>query len=131
MVQTLNNMKEPNKYKYGFNGMWPDKDSEQAFDEAYSTWHAKTNFMKTDKIAFNEACAKYVHRFTMEHVPQWASEQREDGTYYAPHYRSDREWYDNTLFPPHEFTMSKKDTSCHSTNQTWPLGKALDKPYHK
>lgn len=81
------------------------------------------------KLSFKEACASYVHRFTMDHVPNWAKEQRPDGSYYAPQYRSDQEWYDNTLFPPHKFSISKEDTSCYSTNQTWPLGNALGKPY--
>lgn len=85
----------------------------------------KTKTVKP-KLSFREACAIYVHRFTMEHVPQWARKQRDDGTYYAPHYASDKEWYDNTVFPPHN-PISKKD--CWSSSQTWPLGKALDQPY--
>lgn len=85
--------------------------------------------MKTPKLSFTEACAMYVHRFTMEHVPAWARTPMNDGAYYAPQYRSDREWYDNTEFPPHRFTMSKKDKSCYSAGQTWPLGKSLTQPY--
>lgn len=78
------------------------------------------------KLPFDQACAQYVHRFTMEHVPQWARAQREDGTYYAPQFRSDREWYENTLFPPHE--MCHK-TDSYTTGQTWPLGQSLPEPY--
>jgi hypothetical protein len=77
-----------------------------------------TDMKTTTKISFESACNRYVHRFTMEHVPAWAKEVREDGTYYAPHYRSDREWYDNTEFPP-------VFDGCYSTGQTWPLGKEL------
>lgn len=84
--------------------------------------------MKT--ISFEQAKAAYVHRFTMEHIPQWAKKPMDNGKYYAPQYTSDREWYDNTLFPPHAFSISKRDTSCHSTNQSWPLGKSLDRPYN-
>lgn len=82
-------------------------------------------------LSFEQAKAQYVHRFTMEHVPAWAKEKRSDGTYYAPHYKNDKEWYDNTLFPPHKFTMSKKDTSCHCENLTWPLGKSLEKVFQR
>jgi hypothetical protein len=81
--------------------------------------------MKTTKLSFAEACAQYVHRFTMEHVPQWAKQVREDGSYYAPQYTSDREWYDNTAFPP----QSPFPDSCETSNQSWPLGKALAAPY--
>ena len=81
--------------------------------------------MKT-KLSFEAACAQYVHRFTMEHVPQWARAQREDGTYYAPHFRSDREWYENTIFPPHELCMQ---TDCYTSGQTWPLGQSLPEAY--
>lgn len=81
------------------------------------------------KLSFEQACAQYVHRFTMEHVPAWAKNVRPDGTYYAPQYRSDREWYENTEFPPHALTMSKKDTSCYSSGATWPLGQALSSPF--
>lgn len=77
------------------------------------------------KLSFDKARAQYVHRFTMEHVPAWAGKQRDDGSYYAPQYRSDREWYNNTTFPPH----SGDRNHCLTENQTWPLGKALDAPF--
>lgn len=33
-------MKEPKKSNYGYhNRMWPDKESETAYEEDYSTWH--------------------------------------------------------------------------------------------
>lgn len=84
----------------------------------------KTTTIEKSKLSFNEACAQYVHRYTLQHIPQWAISPREDGTYYAPQYVTDQEWYDNTVFPP--YTLDKK--YCMSSNQTWPLGKALDKP---
>lgn len=87
----------------------------------------KTTAINTPKLSFEKACAQYVHRFTMEHVPQWAREQREDGTYYAPQFRSDREWYENTIFPPHN---EHSATDCHSSGHTWPLGQALPEPYY-
>lgn len=80
--------------------------------------------MKTAKLPFTQACAQYVHRYTLQHIPQWAKTQREDGTYYAPQYTTDQEWYDNTVFPPHSLDKNH----CMTSNQTWPLGQSLDKP---
>lgn len=82
------------------------------------------------RMSFAEATARYVHRFTMEHVPAWASVQRADGTYYAPHFRTDREWYENTKFPGEPGYIDTGDGSCYTSGQTWPLGKAIHKaPY--
>lgn len=76
----------------------------------------------------SEAKNQYVHRYTMEHVPQWAKKPCGNGKYYAPQYRTDQEWYDNTLFPPDPMCYK---TDCCSTGQTWPLGHWLDAPYSK
>ncbi len=84
---------------------------------------------------FEQACAAYVHRYTMDHVPQWARRRPIDdgGTetrYYAPQYASDREWYDNTLFNGDVgYPYGKRSTDCFSTGATWPLGKWLKRPY--
>ena len=51
------------------------------------------------KITLAQAQAAYPHRFTLEHKPQWAKDQRVDGSYYAPQYSSDAEWYERTYFP--------------------------------
>lgn len=77
------------------------------------------------KLDFESAKAQYVHRFTMEHVPTWARKRRDNGSYYAPQFRSDREWFENTVFPPHNGARKY----CTSTNLSWPLGTALDKPF--
>lgn len=85
-------------------------------------------------MTFEEAKRLYVYRYTMEHVPDWTKSPvllNTDGDqsgirYYAPQYRTDKEWYDNTLFPPDNPCHSK---DCHSSNRTWPLGKWLDKPF--
>ena len=77
---------------------------------------------------FEEACRQFVHRYTMEHVPSWAHAQRSDGTFYAPQYQSDREWYEKTKFygePGH--VGGKKE--CHSSGQSWPLGMRLGTRY--
>lgn len=80
------------------------------------------------KITLEQAKSQYVHRFTMDHVPQWARQRRDDGTYYAPQYRSDKEWYDNTTFPG-ESGLHGNSKHCETRNQSWPLGQALDKPF--
>jgi len=84
-------------------------------------------------FSFEKACALFVNRYTMEHVPSWARQKTQEGKFYAPQYRSDREWYDNTVFPGDirtDFTAPPKGASyCESRNQTWPLGMWLDAPY--
>lgn len=81
-------------------------------------------------MTIEQAKARYVHRFTAEHVPMWARQRRADGTFYAPHYISDAEWFANTLFPPNN-PLGRKETSCFSSNQTWPLGKSLPVPFSR
>lgn len=84
-------------------------------------------------MKIEEARRKYVHRYTMEHVPQWARQRPCDpgGTetrYYAPQFRTDREWFENTVFPPNH-PAGPRVTDCYTNGQTWPLGQWLDKPY--
>lgn len=78
-------------------------------------------------ISIGEAKRFYPHRFTMEHVPDWSSEPMGNGMFYAPQYRSDKEWYDNTKFPGEG--MFIRSSNCISENLSWPLGRMLDKPY--
>lgn len=83
------------------------------------------------KISFGEARRQYVHRYTIEHVPAWARRPAPNGKHYAPQFRSDLEWYDNTLFPGedgHPFPDSRRG-DCYTTGQTWPLGQWLDEPF--
>lgn len=88
--------------------------------------------MSSRPLTLQQAQSRYPHRFTMEHVPQWARQVRRDGTYYAPQYRSDAEWFERTVFPgePRHIPAHKRDTSCMSLAQTWPLGQALPAPFH-
>lgn len=76
------------------------------------------------------AKAIYVHRFTMEFVPQWARRPLNDGRYYAPQFRTDAEWYANTLFPGEPGHPGGKNF-CYTTGQTFPLGQWLDKAYER
>lgn len=78
-------------------------------------------------ISFKDAKRFYPYRYTMEHVPFWAATKCA-GRYYAPQYRSDREWYDNALFPG-EGDIGEFEGHCQSRNETWPLGQWLDEPY--
>lgn len=79
---------------------------------------------------FEQACAQYVNRFTMEHVPSWTGTRALHNQHYAPAYRSDREWYDNTYFPGEAGHIGVA-SDCYSRNQTWPLGQWLVAPYRK
>ena len=77
-------------------------------------------------MTFEQAKAAYVHRYTMEHVPAWARRPAPNGKFYAPQFRTDREWFEATLFPPAN-PFHKRN--CHTGNQSWPLGQWLDKPF--
>lgn len=79
-------------------------------------------------LTLQEAKKQYPHRYTMEHVPTWAKTPH-GGKYYAPQYRTDREWYNNTVFPGEGPEATKEH--CYSSGETWPLGKWLDGPFKK
>lgn len=79
-------------------------------------------------ITFEEAKARYVHRYTADHVPEWAKHAAPNGKYYAPQYVSDWEWFCNTQFPPNN-PLGPRVTDCYSDGQTWPNGRWLDRPY--
>lgn len=87
----------------------------------------------TARPTFEQAKAQYVHRFTMEHVPAWARSGAPAGRYYAPQFRSDAEWYANTLFPGEHHPMAprKRERHCYTSGQTWPLGRWLTAPYRR
>lgn len=81
------------------------------------------------KLTLSQAKALYVHRYTMEYVPAWARRVNPgNGKFYAPQYKSDKEWYDSTIFPGEPGHDGDKN-HCYSSGQTWPLGQWLDKPY--
>jgi len=81
------------------------------------------------KLPFEQATARYVHRYTMDHVPAWATKPHA-GRYYAPQFRSDREWYEHTKFKGEPGYLGAKG-DCYTTGQTWPLGQWLDQPYSR
>lgn len=81
-------------------------------------------------ITLEQAKAMYQHRYTMEHLPQWAVKphyNEDTGAFigfYKPQYVSDAEWYAKTTFPG-EGDISARSHYCESNNQTWPLGKGF------
>lgn len=77
---------------------------------------------------FEQACSQFPHRFTIDHVPAWARWPKPDGTYPAPQFRSDREWYDSTKFYG-ETPMATRG-HCYTTGETWPLGESLAEPFN-
>lgn len=81
----------------------------------------------TKSITFEQAMARFPHRFTCEHVPAWARQPAPNGRYYAPQYASDREWYEKTEFHGEGEMADKKH--CFSSGQPWPCGQWLDAPY--
>ena len=85
-----------------------------------------------------EVLQTYTSRFTMEHVPFWATVQRRDGTYYAPHYRTDADWLSCTTFAVrkdgrlHQGRTGAEDFACRPLHvEYFPLGKSLAAPYRK
>ncbi len=78
-------------------------------------------------ISFEAAKARYVHRFTCEHVPAWAKQQNPNGSYPAPQFATCREWYDSTLFEGESCLADK--SHCYTSGQTWPHGKSLLTPF--
>lgn len=83
---------------------------------------------KPRKLSLDQAQNRYPHRYTMQHKPSWACLPRPDGAFYAPQFRSDQEWYDNTTFPG-ESGMHSNAKWCRTSGQTWPLGKTLAEPF--
>ena len=80
------------------------------------------------KTSFKQAKRLYTDRFTMEHAPDWAAAPIGENYYYAPQYRTDREWFDNSVFPG-EYGFPSGTTHYQSFNPSWPLGKRLEEPY--
>jgi hypothetical protein len=70
--------------------------------------------------ARREALARFVHRFTAGHKPQWASQPWKDGKPYPVQFASDADWLEHTYFEVTKSgTLSNKVDHCHSS-PTWP-----------
>lgn len=58
---------------------------------------------------------RYINRYTLEHCPDWAK-----GKNYEPHFASDRDWLENTVFGcTKKGRLDKRSNYYHST-PTWP-----------
>ena len=66
--------------------------------------------------------AAYVHRYTGEHVPQWATKRRWDGSRYMPQHATDSDWLHHTTFAVNkDGRLNQKSTHAEST-PSWPYG---------
>ncbi len=88
----------------------------------------RTRNQHQGRPSLDQARQEYPNRYTQEHAPLWAARQAPNGKYYAPHFRSDLEWYQHTKFPGEDGWIGIS-TDCYTTNQTWPLGQWLDQAY--
>ncbi len=75
-----------------------------------------------------EALAKFVHRYTAEHVPAWARKPREDGSMYPVQFSSDVEWLQFTEFPVDRNGNLTKFGECWS-HPRWPNDEQLRVKY--
>lgn len=80
-------------------------------------------------ISFDDACQKYINRYTFDNIPKWSQSVNKEGLYEAPHFSNDIEWYQNTFFPG-EQNVSLDSASCIS-EPTFPLGEYLIVPFNK
>lgn len=80
-------------------------------------------------VSFEQARRQFVHRFTMEHVPGWSRNPMNDGQFYAPQFKTDREWYDAHRFPGDEGLSVREEHSESIAPETWPVGRYLSEPF--
>ena len=63
---------------------------------------------------------QYVHRFTGNHVPAWATRLRSDGTAYPLQFANDADWLANTLFAVREDGRLHHGARYCESRPTWP-----------
>lgn len=82
-------------------------------------------------ITLEQAKKKFTDRFTLDHVPVWASKPcaRAGGKYPGPHYNTDAEWYAKAEFIGYLTKAQRKYV--RENKPSYPMGKWLDKPYVK
>lgn len=80
--------------------------------------------MKSRPLSFTEACARFPHRYTVDHIPAHVRHRQPNGLFLAPQYASDGEWYEKTLFAGESPLANSR--YCHSDGQSWPFGQWLD-----
>jgi hypothetical protein len=74
-----------------------------------------------------ECLRRYVHRFTAEHKPAWASKEWKDGLPYPVQFASDADWLAHTEFAvTGNGALDERIGHCFS-NPTWPNNPELRK----
>lgn len=67
-----------------------------------------------------EALRRFVHRFTRDHVPDWARQPRPNGATYAVQFDSDADWLAHTMFATtNAGKLDNRVKRCESS-PTWP-----------
>lgn len=73
-----------------------------------------------------DALARFVHRFTRDHVPAWVKQDMPNGKPYPIQFDSDEDWLASTLFWVGNTGLSNKHKYCESS-PTWPDNPELRK----
>lgn len=84
--------------------------------------------MTDRKVSFEQAKRDFPDRYTVDNVPQWARKPAPNGRYFAPHYASDREWYESQIFPGEPGLHGNARQCKQVRRETLPMGKWLDAP---
>lgn len=69
------------------------------------------------------ALAVFIHRYTGNHKPLWASEPWKDGLPYPLQFKDDADWLTNTSFAVTAKGDLHGSIDYCSSNPTWPNGK--------
>ena len=81
------------------------------------------NWIAGDKLsaaAQSDALRRFVHRYTREHVPDWARKPRPCGGSYPVQFDSDADWLTHSLFQVrNDGGLSDSASYCQSF-PTWP-----------
>lgn len=77
-----------------------------------------------NSVAQKAALCKFVHRYTMDHVPQWV---RDAEVSYPVQFGSDLDWLHNTQFHVrNDGYLDERYNHCYSS-PTWPQNSELRK----
>jgi len=86
------------------------------------------NFVLGTKLSPAEqrkALARFVHRFTGDHIPRWASGIWKDGKTYPVQFSSDADWLAHTRFVVTADEKLDGPTNFCESTPTWPLNPEL------
>lgn len=81
--------------------------SEENLSEANVTFVKGSELSKDQQ---EEAKRRFVHRYTGNNKPQWASQTWKDDKPYPLHFKDDKDWLENT-----EFAVTKSGKLCNKT----------------